>query len=405
MLVLNNLLQGTTPVYDAQAIPDATDFAILCAAIGGNGVVANDSNRTAPVVSSVSSATATLNTSAVALSSLTGTQDLTCAGFSAIPYAPSGYLSVPTTGGGNALIGYNTTDGLSVFHNCFWISGGSGNIANGATFTSIYSVQVAQGYVMNSGAPVQTVVAGGTTTYLSLQNQSGTAWQSLPPSAGDRIDTVVCNATGTLSIVAGTACSQLDWTRSNGSYTNAAPAMAAWSSSTPIILTAIYVPGTGSSHGTGATIGAGQLTDKTVGITPPILNQVNAAITGGADIALSNAALTTVVTLTLTPGTWTVKGAVAVELSAAAALSEVEVTIVAGTATLGTLAGQYSGSGWVVAVGDATTVPFNAIIPVTAAGTVLVRARKSGAATVSAKKNTTTSGYVNATGAVALRAA
>jgi hypothetical protein len=399
-LTMPDLLQGVTPTFDAQAIPDSTDWSILAAADAGNGVAA----ASAPVVSPCT--TTVTNTNTVTLASLNGTGTLTISSAAALPPG-GGYLTVPTTGGGTATISYTAGSG-STLSNPFYItgSGGSGSIASGATMTSICAVQITGGYAAAGNVPVH--LNSGSTSYVSIVNPSGTIWQSLPASATDRKDTLVCTTAGVLSILQGTACAQAGWTRNNGSYTNAPPVKAAWASGTPIVLTEIYVQATGQSGAN--TIAAGNLVDKSVPIVAPNLNPNAAGIDGSADITLSNSAWTTVCTITIPATgtslpTWMMIGGVTVEETAGATTSEVEMQIVAGTAAFfGPLGGLTSGETTLTTTGSTDSLPFAASGLVSTPGTILVQARASGSATVKAKKTTVTTGVGQATGYVVLRA-
>ena len=379
------------PVYDAQAIPDSTDYSILAAADEGYGVVANDSVRSAPVVS-VCTQTCT-NTNTTALSTLTGSASLTVSSSSGLP--PAGYGYVPTSGGGSAYISWTGGGGGgSTLTGVFYISGGSGNITAGATITSVFALSVAAGFVMNNGVPASVAAQA-----ISLQNFSGSAFQALPPQSGDRKDMLVSTTAGVLSIVQGVACPQLDWTRNNGSYTNAAPVKAAWASATPIVLTEIYLPGTGSTHyGTPNTLVAGNLTDKSVPTIYP--NLTDSTVSLGSDATLTTSMATVLTSGSLQPGTYLMVGAMLASLSTVTSTAEVNWQFAAGTATVGglTIIGQGVGETTLLTTATNTTAqamcPIAVIFNVSAAGTVVVQAKTS-AGTVKIKATTPTGGLGN----------
>lgn len=256
-----DLLQGSTPTFDAQAIPDSTDWAIMAAGQQGYGVVSGS----APTIT-ISTHTYTTTASAINLSALTGTGSIP------LTTAPNnwpvggGYVSCPTTGGGTAIIAYTATSGDSITDPLLLNGGGtvSGQIAASTVLTAAF------GIIISSGSSIYNqwtseAIGDGFGDIISLQAPGG-GFAALPCSlGGDRKDMVVISPSSpyVASIVQGTACSQVDWTRNNGSYTNPPPVKPAWSSSFPVVLTEIYVPGSGSMQGN-TSIAAGNLVDKSL---------------------------------------------------------------------------------------------------------------------------------------------
>jgi hypothetical protein len=382
LLNVPNLLQGSSPTFDAQAIPDETDWQILAAGHNGYGTCGVDQVLVAPAVTPCTQ-TCT-NTNLTALSTLTGSATLTVSSTAGFP--PAGYFTCSTTGGGTATIGYTGGGGSgSSFTGCFYISGGSGSIAAAATLTSICAVSIAAGAIFNNFAVVSV-----TAQAISIVNQSGTAYQVLPASAGDRKDTLVFSSSGTPAIEAGTPCSQAGVTRSNMSFTNPPPVKtlySTYSSSNPIVLTEIYVQATGQSGAN--TIVTGNLVDKSVPISPAVMISYGGA---AADVALTVASTvyTVLTTNSLAVGTWLITGAVIFEKTSTGT-AEVELSVTAGTASVffGEL-GQTAAEGTVATTSETVTLPFSILVSVIAAGTILIQARAN-ATGVTSKKNTVVS--------------
>lgn len=381
MFILPDLVQGSAATFDAQAVPDATDYAILGVGSEGFGAVAADTGRAAPVVTPCT-ATVVI-TSTTALSTLTGTQTVPLTGGSA-GMPPSGFLTVPSTGGGTASIGYNGLSGG--LQNCFYISGGSGNIAAASTATSIMAVAVSAGFVMNNYTPV-TVAAQA----ISVQNVGGTAWQALPASTTDRKDWLVAATSGTLSIVQGTPCSVLDWTRNNGSYGIPPPVKATWSSSNPISLNEIYIPGVGSSHGTNGVLATGNLVDKSVPVAYPTITSTPNNTSGDTTIVSANTPVTCLTSASLPIGSYLAIGSIVIEALAATA-QKVSAKITSGTVVvaLGLYLGVASGEATLPAViGECVIIPFAVSFSVTTAGTIIIQAQSNTGSSSSSVKNAT----------------
>lgn len=368
---LLDLLQGTTPTFDAQAIPDSTDWAILAAAHAGYGVAFSQGFATAPC--SLCTSTAVTTASPITLSSLTGSASVPTTGSISPLTWPNGggYFSCPTTGGGTAVVSFTGLSGIN-FTNCTYISGGSGSIAASTTLTSQFAIQLgAAQHMVSEWVDINYSGLGGT---VSLQAPGG-GFAALPASAGDRKDLVVVNTSGSATtIVQGTACSQVDWTRNNGSYTNAPPAKPAWSSSTPVALCEVYVPGIGSSHGNLA-IGVGNLTDKSVVAT---LNfQPLAPTILGTDFTITSTAEAVALTTASVPiGQYMVFANAEFSVTSAAQCSARVFPTASGGATLAGPSKAPADGTWVVAA-EYASVSLVGYLSISGAGTLDLRVQTS----------------------------
>jgi hypothetical protein len=193
-----------------------------------------------------------------------------------------------------------------------------------------------------------------------------------------------------LSIVQGAPCGTAGSTRANSSYSAPPPVKGAWSSATPITLTEIYVPALGQTNAN--TITAGMLTDKSVPISYPTLQQVNGGIIGGADVTMTSAnTWYTGLNPTLGLGSWLLQGSITVTKTSTGT-AEVELQVIAGTAVVyfGIIGGASGGEGTTATTGETVTIPFSILAIVTTAGTILVQGRANATGCVMKWKTPTT---------------
>ena len=118
-----------------------------------------------------------------------------------------------------------------------------------------------------------------------------------------------------------------------------------------------------------------------------------------ADLAITAATLTNVVSLTLAVGTWLVTGSVAA-VNGAATAGAIEAELVAGTATATFAAAQSAADELPAISGGARSLALAAIVTVTVAGTVILKVECANACT--AKAATPTYAFPGATGLAAV---
>ncbi len=392
--LLANLQQngGVAPTFDAQAVQDSTDLLILAAGFNGCGVPDGNFLTASTVVPCT--VTGIAPASPIALSSLNGTTNVTMASYTGTGFPPpGGYFTCPTSGGGTALCGYASYGGSDILQDVFYISGGSGNIPANATLTFVNAVYVnISSWCFVNGVPWQQSFG----YCVSIKNPTGTAFQAVPTSSGDRKDLVVVSTAGVVSIQQGNPVATLDWTRNNGAnYTTPAPAKPALTTTSPTVLAEIYIPGTGSAllpNSGLIPIQAGQITDKSLVINPGL--GVASASGPASDVTLvnSNTFYTVATSASLPIGEYLVLAQVDLDNTGGSA-ADCAANLVAGTATL---ASGSSGATGFVTPGESSipassleTVVVLGTLSVVAAGTVILQAKASvGSSAVVAKQNT-----------------
>lgn len=395
-------LVGSSPTFDAQALQDNTDLSTLGAAHQNLGVNGGSNPAVVPCT-----ATVTGPGSTTLLSSLTGSTTLTVSGIANGPLPTGGgYFLAPTTGGGSAMIGYASSNGTTTFVGCFYISGGSGSISASATLSVINAITVPANFVAITGLGQQTVNSGNAIS-VSLKNIGGTAFQAIPQSTTDRKDMLVLNFLLTPTIVQGTPCGTLDWSRNTGNYATPAPVKPAYSLiNTSIILTEIYVPGATSAAlpQNAAALAVAQLTDKTVGIATPILPYLLERLGTDFTVTTANTEQVAFTSGSIPIGTYLIAGQVEVFNSSGSACTVAVRMQPTASGGITASAAQYPGAGTTLAAGAWATLPFNGQVVVSAAGTVDIRVQATiGSSGVKVKSTDEGPGWADVTSFVLTR--